>query len=118
MTSRPQQLSRRSGASPASCMGPAASTASLRGSTTIRLMSTAKREKVKVLAVLYDGGKHADEVSFLSSFILLEYTQDMALQTTPVTQASTEAPLAQIPPGASGAASTQKKKRPSIWHAG
>jgi hypothetical protein len=46
-------------------MGPAWTT-SLR-SLTIRLMSSAKREKVKVLAVLYDGGKHADEVSLVSS---------------------------------------------------
>lgn len=63
MTSRPallSQLSNHSGA-PASCSGPASTTTSLRG-TGVRLMSSAKREKVKVLAVLYDGGKHADEV--------------------------------------------------------
>lgn len=30
----------------------------------IRLLTSEKREKVKVLQVLYDGGKHAEEVSF------------------------------------------------------
>lgn len=28
------------------------------------MLTGEKREKVKVLAVLYDGGKHADEVRF------------------------------------------------------
>ena len=101
MTSRLQQLSRRSGASPASCMGPAALTTSLmRGSTTIRLMSSAKREKVKVLAVLYDGGKHADEVSFSCLFSRrLSLKHKMALPSNaryPSTAAG--APLAQMPP--------------------
>jgi hypothetical protein len=34
----------------------------------VRLLTGEKREKVKVLAVLYDGGKHAEEVRKAPSF--------------------------------------------------
>lgn len=80
MTSRPAlaQLSRQSGVTPASCPGPATTT--LRGSTPIRLMSSAKREKVKVLAVLYDGGKHAEEVCFFPLSIPLSSPFSQAME--------------------------------------
>ncbi|PTB78453.1 Formate/glycerate dehydrogenase catalytic domain-like protein [Trichoderma longibrachiatum ATCC 18648] len=41
------------------------STPRLMPSSTIRTLTTAPREKVKVLLVLYDGGKHAEEVPAL-----------------------------------------------------
>lgn len=42
-------------------------TTKLGPSTTIRSLTGVPREKVKVLLVLYDGGKHAEEVSSFSS---------------------------------------------------
>lgn len=42
-------------------------TTKLGPSTTIRSLTGFPREKVKVLLVLYDGGKHAEEVSSFSS---------------------------------------------------
>lgn len=38
-----------------------------------RLLTTTRREKVKVLQVLYDGGKHAEDVSLFSSSFLLPF---------------------------------------------
>lgn len=45
----------------------------LNTATAVRLLTTSQREKVKVLLVLYDGGKHAEEVSysFLCSYTSL-----------------------------------------------
>lgn len=50
-------------AAAAAAATPLASRSKLGPSTTIRLLTGFPREKVKVLMVLYDGGKHAEEVS-------------------------------------------------------
>lgn len=47
----------------AAAAAPFASRSKLGPSTTIRSLTGFPREKVKVLMVLYDGGKHAEEVS-------------------------------------------------------
>lgn len=47
----------------AAAISPSTNRAKLGPSTTIRSLTGFPREKVKVLMVLYDGGKHAEEVS-------------------------------------------------------
>lgn len=59
VTSRPALAQLASSKQPR-CLGPAVTNQMGQ----VRLLTGEKREQVKVLAVLYDGGKHADEVRF------------------------------------------------------
>jgi hypothetical protein len=63
-------LSARRTTSAVSGLGSALGSSGYGQKESIRLLTT-QREKVKVLLVLYDGGKHAEQVRFFLSFFSL-----------------------------------------------